>query len=225
MTAIGGWHGVVALTWFVVCWAGYTLYADWIQAEHGLMGATSHHRRRWMEQMIQREMRMTDAALLALQSRSAAFFAQTTVFILGGLVALLGAQEKAAGVVAEVPFAVKTGPVGWEIKIGLLAVIFIYAFFKFTWSIRQFNYVAMLIGAAAPANAGSQACEASARRAGSMGDLAVSHFNEGVRGYYFGLAALGWFVHPWLLIAASTWVVLVLWRREFHSRTLAALRD
>ena len=30
----------------------------------------------------------------------------------------------------------------------LLAVIFIFAYFKFTWSLRQFNFVSILIGAA-----------------------------------------------------------------------------
>jgi uncharacterized membrane protein len=225
MAALGDWQGAVALAWFLLAWLGYTLYADYWQAKHGLMGATSRHRQRWMELMVRRENRITDSSLLALQARSAAFFAQTTVFILGGLVALLGAQEKAADVVADVPFAIKAGPLGWELKIGLLAMIFIYTFFKFTWSMRQFNYTAMLIGAAEPCNGPEDICADGARRAARMGDLAVSHFNEGVRGYYFGLAALAWFVNPWVFILASTWVVLVLWRREFHSRTLAALRD
>ena len=58
-----------------------------------------------------------------------------------------------------------------------------------------------------------------------MGDLAVNNFNLGIRAYYFGLAALAWFVQPWMFIVASAWVVLVLWRREFKSRTLAALEQ
>ena len=35
----------------------------------------------------------------------------------------------------------------WEIKAIGLAVIFVYAFFKFAWSYRLFNYVAILLGA------------------------------------------------------------------------------
>ncbi len=225
MAAFGGWQGALALAWFAVCWLGYALYADYWQADHGLMGATARHRRRWMAQMIRRENRITDASVLAVQSRSASFFAQTTVFILGGLVALLGAHEKAADVVAEMPFAVKTATAGWEIKIGLLAIIFIYSFFKFTWSIRQFNYVALLIGAAVPLDADPAACTDSADRAARMSDIAANHFNEGVRAYYFGLAALAWFVNPWGFMIASAWVVAVLWRREFASRTLATLKD
>jgi uncharacterized membrane protein len=62
-------------------------------------------------------------------------------------------------------------------------------------------------------------------RAARISDIATRHFNSGIRAYYFALAALGWFVHPWLLIAASVFVLLVLWRREFHSATLAALKE
>jgi uncharacterized membrane protein len=49
------------------------------------------------------------------------------------------------------------------------------------------------------------------------------HFNRGMRAYYFGIAALSWFVHPWLFVIATAWVVVVLYRREFRSRLLATL--
>ena len=42
------------------------------------------------------------------------------------------------------------------------------------------------------------------------------HFNNGLRAYYFGLAAVTWFLHPYAVFAATVWVVLVLYRREFH---------
>jgi uncharacterized membrane protein len=49
------------------------------------------------------------------------------------------------------------------------------------------------------------------------------HFNRGIRAYYFGLAALGWFIQPWLFVLLSAWVVIVLYRREFRSRLLNTL--
>src|SRR3954449_1737799 len=44
-----------------------------------------------------------------------------------------------------------------------------------------------------------------------------------MRTYYFGLAALSWFVHPYLLMALTVAVVLVVYRREFRSRTLETI--
>jgi uncharacterized membrane protein len=217
---------VAALVWFVACAVGYTWFADHRRAAAGLMGATARHRLAWMERMLERENRIVDTTLVATMSNSVSFFAQTSIFILGGLIAMLGAQDRVRAVIADVPFATASSGVLWEAKIALLVIIFVFAFFKFTWSLRQFNYLVVLIGAA-PLNTSLGAGDAAphARRAARMSDLAVNHFNVGIRAYYFGLAALAWFVNPWLLVAASAWTVLVLWRREFRSNTLAALKD
>jgi uncharacterized membrane protein len=217
---------IAALVWFVGCTGGYTWFADYRCAAIGLMGATARHRLAWMERMVERENRIVDTTLVGTMSSSVSFFAQTSIFILGGLIAMLGAQDRVREVIADVPFAVASSGVLWEGKIALLVVIFVFAFFKFTWSLRQFNYLVVLIGAA-PLNTRMGAREAApvARRAARMSDLAVNHFNVGIRAYYFGLAALAWFINPWLFMAASAWTVLVLWRREFRSNTLAALRD
>lgn len=223
MSAVGGIPSTVALVWFVLCWAGYQLYANYLKRDRSLMGATATHRVRWMEQMAARDNRILDSTLLQTQAQSVSFFASTSILILGGLVALMGSHDEARALVSGVPFAEKIDALGWEIRIGLLLMIFIYAFFKFTWSMRQYNYVALLVGATPPA--GHDDCRDYGQRAARMSHLAVNHFNDGIRAYYFGLAAIGWFFHPWIFIAATTWVVLVLWRREFRSRTLAALRD
>ncbi len=53
--------------------------------------------------------------------------------------------------------------------------------------------------------------------------FANGNFNNGLRAYYFGVAALSWFLHPVLMIAVTIGVVYVLHQREFRSRTLQAL--
>ncbi len=218
---------LLALAVFGTLFAGYTYLADHRFGEHGLMGATARHRIRWMEQMLARENRIYDSTLVANIARSPTFFAQTSLLILGGLIAVLGAGDRVVGLVAEVPFAQGQGQATWHVKIALEIVIFIYAFFKFTWSMRQFNYLMIVMGAAPPH--GSQGAMDDGRRvvarASRISDIATQHFNSGIRAYYFGLAALGWFVHPVLLMAISALVLLVLWRREFHSRTLDALKE
>ena len=55
--------------------------------------------------------------------------------------------------------------------------------------------------------------------------LAVLNFNRGLRAYYFGLAVLSWFIHPVLFALATLWVVAVLYRREFMSKTLDCLSN
>jgi uncharacterized membrane protein len=218
---------LVGLFVFAAAWSGYAWIADHRYAGHGLMGVTARHRLRWMAQMLARDNRIYDSTLAANIARSPNFFAQTSLIILGGLIAVLGASDRLALLVAEVPFAQRGDAAAWTAKIGLEIVIFIYAFFKFTWSMRQFNYLMIVMGAApiAGTRAANDDGEAVVARAARISDIATRHFNSGIRAYYFALAALGWFVHPWLLIAASIFVLLVLWRREFHSATLAALKE
>jgi uncharacterized membrane protein len=144
------------------------------------------------------------------------------MLILGGLVAMLGAPERIIGVVADLPFAHRDSDFIWLIKITLLIVVFVYAFFKFTWSIRQFNFCAILIGAA-PYTDKPDEHDDFVSTITSVASYSAENFNEGLRAFYFALAALAWFVHPWLFVAASALVVLILYRREFHSETLHAL--
>jgi len=221
------WSEIAGLAVFVAVWCGYTWLADHRLAAEGLMGVTARHRILWMEQMLARENRIYDSTLASHIARSPVFFAQTSLIILGGLIAVVGAGEQFLGLVAGLPFARSGDTTTWHLKIGVEIVIFIYAFFKFTWSMRQFNYLMILMGAAPPH--GTEAARDQGRaivaRVARVSDIATRHFNSGIRAYYFGLAALAGFVNPWLLAAASLFVALVLWRREFHSRTLAALKE
>jgi len=177
--------------------------------------------------MLERENRIYDATFATHIARSPNFFAQTSLIILGGLLAVAGAGDQVLGLVAELPFARSGGALSWRLRLGAEIVVFIYAFFKFTWSMRQFNYLMILMGTAPAAGSDAARAEGPAivARAARMRDIATRHFNSGVRAYYFGLAALAGFVHPWLLVGATALVVLVLARREFLSATLAAIKE
>jgi uncharacterized membrane protein len=171
-----------------------------------------------MQQMLARENRMVDAGVVGNLQQSVSFFASMTLLILAGLMTLLGASEKAIVLMREIPFAVRPTLLLWEIKLLVLIVIFVHAFFKFTWALRQFNYCSVLIGAAP-----SEPDAVYARRAAEIATHASKDFNQGLRAYYFSLAALAWFVNPWWFMAATTVVVAVLYLREYRSRVLRLL--
>ena len=50
----------------------------------------------------------------------------------------------------DLPLGLATTRSIWEMKTIGLAVIFVYAFFKFAWSYRLFNYAAILLGGTPP---------------------------------------------------------------------------
>jgi uncharacterized membrane protein len=214
---------LIAPAWFLACWVGYTLYADRAHGRPSLMRRMHDYRRLWMKCMLERDNRMVDTQIIANLMRSASFFASTTMFIIAGLIAVLGARDKAMAVLAELPFAVDSRVLLWDLKVLLLVVLFVYAFFKFTWAFRHYNYVLILVGGVPAPDRLTEESQRIAERIARIATSTGRHFNGGLRAYYFGLAALSWFVHPWLFVALTAWVVWVLYRREFRSRLLKTL--
>lgn len=56
-----------------------------------------------------------------------------------------------------------------------------------------------------------------------MISMAANQFNFGLRAYYFGMATLAWFINPWFFMLVTAGVVVVLYRREFHSDVLEVM--
>jgi uncharacterized membrane protein len=215
---------IAALAFLVVCWIGYSRLADSRAWEPRSLSAVMNlHRLRWLQAVVERDNRISDAALTGNLMRSISFFASSTILILGGLVALFGALDRVHDLLAELPLVAATGRQVNALKIGLLVLIFVRAFFAFTWSLRQFNYTCILIGGAPLPTADTAEKAAFVKRAARLHQLAGRSFNGGLRAYYFALATLCWFVHPWLFMAATALVVGVLYRREFKSKTLQTL--
>lgn len=214
---------VIAPLWFLAAWLGYTRFADRQHGVHNLNTAMRDYRLLWMSRMLDREVRMVDTQILGNLMRSMSFFASTTMFIIAGLVAVLGAREKAMAVLRELPFTVEASTVLWDLKVLLLIAIFVYAFFKFTWAFRHYNYCLILIGAVPAFDRLDEEARQIAERAARIANSTGRHFNRGIRAYYFGLAALSWFLHPWIFMILSGWVVLVLYRREYRSNLLETL--
>lgn len=214
----------MALLFFVVGWVGYTYYAD--RKNHkktSLLDVTNRFRLQWMREMLKRDNRTMDSIMVGNLLRSITFFANTTIFILLGLMTMLGYHDRVIGIVKDIPFASPTTGILWEIKVFLLIVIFIYAFFKYTWSLRQYNYAGIFVNAAPPARERVDEHEAIAEKGAALVANAARHFNNGLRAYYFGLAALAWFINAHAFMAATAWVIFVTHRREYRSNTLNTL--
>ncbi|HEY7656748.1 MAG TPA: DUF599 domain-containing protein [Burkholderiales bacterium] len=218
------WLDATALGLFIALWIGYQWYADYGGAARPRLGREmDRFVRGWIERMVERDNRMVDVNVLRNLMRSSQFFASTTMLILGALVALMGYAEQAATVVAELPFGQQVSQRLWELKILVLLLIFVYAFFKFSWSLRQFGFSSILVGAAHKPPGDLSAYAADIDRIAVILSFANRNFNQGLRAYYFGVAALTWFLHPMLMIAVTLGVLYVLHQREFRSRTLDVL--
>ena len=217
----------LALATFFVAWIGYAMFASRRAATVGsLLAVTNRYRHLWMLQVANRENRVIDGVVVQNLSTSPSFFASTTILIIGGLLAVLGAQG-AADLVKQFPFATPTEAFIFDLKLLLLIGIFVYAFFRFTWSMRQYTFGALLIASMPDAKefeVGKASREEYADRASRVVGMAAETFNDGLRACYMSFAALMWFFSPLAFALATVGIVFLLYRREFRSDVLEVLR-
>ena len=228
MFAVLPWADWAALLWFFAAWVGYARFARRRSlVQPSVLAATNRIRRLWMLQTTRREVRVLDGVVVQSLSTSPSFFASTTILIIGGLLAMLSRSEQASDLVREIPFAVRTSLIVFDMKLVLLTGVFVYAFFRFTWSLRQYTFGALLVAAAPDFKAWHSEAHRSAfaSRAGRVMGLAADTFNDGLRAYYMAFAAIAWFLSPWAFMAGTVTVIYILYRREFHSEVLAVLAE
>ena len=209
----------LALAFFALCWLAYHFFVEGSQARHhGLNSIMNGYRLRWMQEMSQREVRIIDSAIMASLQNGTAFFASTSLLAIGAAATLLRATDDVLQVFSDLPFGLVTTRGLWEAKVIGLGIIFGYAFFKFAWSYRIFNYAAILVGATPPADSP----DAAGRRrisfhAAQMNIAAARHFSRGQRAFFFALGYLGWFISPYALMLSTGAILVVMAARQFAS--------
>lgn len=216
-----GMIDAAAIVYFLVVWFGHYWFSE--HSPRSLNSVMAERRRDWMRRMSARDARMPDAMTMTGLQNGSAFFASTSLIAIGGAFAALGASAAAIEVFAALPFGISTTREAYDIKVLGVAAVLTYAFFKFVWSYRLFNYGSILVVCTPPPEeAGTPQMEVAIERAARMNIEAGKHFNRGLRSLFFALALIGWFVSPWVLIATTTLVTIILHRRQFSSEPLKA---
>ncbi|WP_182084562.1 DUF599 family protein [Aureimonas sp. ME7] len=212
---------LLAFIAFVGGWIAYSFVVEMPALAHrGMSQLMNRQREVWMRTLLRRDLRMIDTAIMAGLQQGTGFFASACIFAIGGCFALLGSAQQIAAIVTDLPLQGSFERSLVEAKLLGLVTIFAYAFFKFGWAYRLFNYCTILIGAIPmrqEADAEPDVAEAALQRALTMNRIAARHFNSGLRGIFFGLGYLGWFIGPWVLVGTTSLVILILGHRQFYS--------
>ncbi|MDQ0999213.1 putative membrane protein [Phyllobacterium ifriqiyense] len=216
------WLDVVALVYFFAVWALYShTTANGFGGRKSLTSEMNHARSQWMTTMATRELRMIDTSIMIGLQQGTGFFASTSILAIGGCFGLLNSSGRVLTLFHELPFISETTQQLFETKILGLLILFAYAFFKFAWSYRLFNYCSILIGSVPMARdrgPDDPQVVAGINRAAGINIQAGQHFNSGLRGIFFSIGYLGWFLHPALFMVTTTLVAFVLLRRQFFSK-------
>ena len=210
MTTID-WLG---LALFFLCWLGYDPLLKLLAHRSGSLNTdmlTIRHA--WMTAMTHREIRLLDSQLLGHSINSGSFFASSNLLLIAGVAGILfGGDQALQGFSAvgaeEVPVPLL------EAKLGLVMVCLARGLLDFIWSIRQMNYALALIGAAPEIHIDSDKL-AFGEATAQVLNPALAAFSQGVRGYYFALAAAAWLFGPlWLCAGVLSALSLLVWRQS-----------
>ena len=203
-----------ALALFFVCWLGYGPLLDLLARRTGTLNDDmTIIRRVWMTAMTHREIRLVDSQLMGHSINSASFFASTNLLLIAAVAGILfGGQSALEGVASVGGERVATAVL--EAKLALVLVCLVRGLLDFIWSLRQMNYTLALIGAAPEAHTEADRV-ALGEAATHLLNPALSAFSQGVRGYYFALAAAAWlFGSLWLGLGVVLAFCLLIWRQS-----------
>lgn len=219
----------MALGYFLLLWAGFARYAyhrACREDKPSLSRSLKHHREAWAKRLLRRDMRVADASLLASQERVVGFFASTTLILLAAVLTALTTSDRIAELTSHIPFTQAQTTAQIEAKLALLLLILVYAFFKVTWSMRQYGFAAVVIGSAPEPEEDFTEEEQHAfiENLAKLMDSAGHDNNSCLRAYYFAMAVVCWLAGTLPFLAAATLIVLVLYNREFSSRAVKGIQ-
>ncbi|WP_040617064.1 DUF599 domain-containing protein [Roseibium sp. TrichSKD4] len=216
------WPDLIALISLVAC---FTLYAPLSNLILGgnISSRMLEWRKSWARQMMWREERITDVSLVRGLIGNVSFFATTTVFVISGLLALIGSSGPIVAKLNALPHFDRVSEETIIMKLSTLLGMAVVAFFKFGWAMRLHANALLMVGAAPePAQRDSALAEYVGSSLAKMSALASLHFQGGVRAYYFGFATLPWLFSAWLLFPSLALMILVAIRREYFSNAFRA---
>ncbi|MEJ6789227.1 DUF599 family protein [Brevundimonas sp. BR2-1] len=203
----------LALGFFLVCWLGYGPLLSLLARRSGTLNDDMLIVRRvWMTAMTHREIRLVDSNLLGHTINSGGFFASTNLLLIAAVASVLfGGEQAIEGFASVGAEGVPTGLL--EARLALVLLCLSRGLLDFIWSIRQLNYSLALIGAAPEVHTEADRV-ALGDAAANLLNPALSAFSQGVRGYYFALAAAAWLFGPlWLALGVAAISCLLVWRQ------------
>ena len=209
----------------ILAWLGSTVVIERTDvakpSTHILMET---YREQWMVQMVTRNPRIFDSSVLGMMRQGATFFASSCMIAIGGCVALIGGADQITVFASELANTTVAPKIVWEVKILLLMALLANGFLKFVWAVRLFGYCAIVM-ASTPNDPKNKTTYAPAAKAAEIANHAARSFNRGMRSVYFTIAALTWLIGPLPLMLATITTLILIYRREFSSRTRRALAN
>ncbi|MBP1884265.1 putative membrane protein [Ensifer mexicanus] len=209
----------IAIVLFLTTWIGLEplMAVGWPRRKDSLMLDMVRIREAWMREVLTRDTNFIgDAAILGHTINSASFFGSANLIVIVAMSSALF-MEPSAGV--EAGIIAKFAPIEpiwlFQCKVLLVMATLLRGLSDFIWSVRQINYCLAAIGAS-PSREEDRDITAWTHALSLVVNPAIRSFSQGVRSYYFTIAAAVWFLGPIAFIVATACSVgLLLWRHSW----------
>jgi uncharacterized membrane protein len=153
-------------------------------------------RERWV-MMIMNSGKLEILAIQTLRNSvmTASFMATTATLLLIGVLNLSEKIGQWSALLHPLLSVCQTSNELWQVKLGVLLLSFVIAFYYFAMAIRFFNHVGYMINLPTDEDLCQQTC-AYLNKAGS-------YYTFGIRTFFFSLPIIFWFLGPCFLILAT----------------------
>jgi uncharacterized membrane protein len=218
------WPQAVAIALIFLLWA---FYAPILQViGRGSLNTQLHAvRMRWLEmhQAMERQHRVFDAMMLGHITDSVSYFGSATLLVLAGLVGALANVNSVYRVTRELAFLAPASIQLFTLNFAVITLILTLSFFAFTYALRKMSYTFALLGGLQAASSSSPESRVMVEQVATVLTEAVRSINNGIRGFYYAIAALFLFVGPLICIAATLLITALLYYRQIFSPTAKAI--
>ncbi len=215
--SLGDWG---ALAVFLSMLFGYRFFLSLMlrhRPDNLFLGRLQEYRRAWIETHSGGHESVLVVQTLRNTIMSASFLASTAVILIMGSFSLLPILASSENARDTFYISGSLDPAVDTFKILLIILLMSYSFFNFTWYIRDINYMAFVLNIPKKRLDEIQGGDATAYLADKFLKSGF-HFSLGMRGYYFLVPLILWFFSPYLMMAASAFIMLVLIRRDMAGR-------
>jgi len=178
----------------------------------------------WMRNMAARDNAFMDGQLLGHALSSASFFASSNLILIAAIASGLFGGERTFRSASSLAVLQTSSRLLFEGQLALVLITLARGLLDFMWSIRQMNYCLAAFGAA-PLAATPEQQRIYGDTAARLLNPALSSFNQGVRAYYFALAAAAWLFGPVACISVTAGAMALLLWRQRRSRAALAIAD
>jgi uncharacterized membrane protein len=197
---------------------GYVRYRLSKDPGYTVQSVNNRVRRAWVENIMQRQDGILAVQTLRNSMMAATFLASTSVLMIIGVLTLSEQGDQLRTTWEMLNVFGTTDPRLWLVKMLLLLVDLLFAFFGFAMAIRLFHHVGYMINAPQDANlVAAEPAHVSAHlnRAGLF-------YSIGMRAYYYTVPLLFWLFGPLFMLAGTIVLVISLYNLDRMPRVAAS---